>query len=63
VTSVVVLVSVVVALYASDSAVRVIAVKILPQYTAADPEIRARFEREAQSVAALERTVSSRSCP
>ena len=32
---------------------RVIAIKILPQATAADPEVRARFEREAQSVAAL----------
>ena len=32
---------------------RPIAIKILPQATAADPERRARFEREAQSVAAL----------
>jgi eukaryotic-like serine/threonine-protein kinase len=32
---------------------RAIAIKILPQTTAADPEVRARFEREAQSVAAL----------
>ena len=32
---------------------RTIAIKILPQVAAADPERRARFEREAQSVAAL----------
>ena len=32
---------------------RAIAIKILPQATAADPERRARFEREAQSLAAL----------
>ena len=28
---------------------RVVAIKILPQATAADPDVRARFEREAQS--------------
>src|SRR5262245_3602311 len=32
---------------------RTIAIKILPETTAADPERRARFEREAQSIAAL----------
>src|SRR5262249_22560409 len=32
---------------------RSIAIKILPEATAADPERRARFEREAQSIAAL----------
>jgi serine/threonine protein kinase len=32
---------------------RDVALKILPAHTAADPERRARFEREAQSVAAL----------
>src|SRR6516164_3903609 len=32
---------------------RVIAIKVLPEATAADPERRARFEREAQSIAAL----------
>src|SRR5262245_20137912 len=32
---------------------RDIAVKILPQHTASDPERRTRFEREAQSIAAL----------
>jgi serine/threonine protein kinase/tetratricopeptide (TPR) repeat protein len=32
---------------------RVIAIKVLPETTAADPERRARFEREAQSIAAL----------
>jgi serine/threonine protein kinase/Tol biopolymer transport system component len=32
---------------------RAIAVKVLPEATAADPDRRARFEREAQSIAAL----------
>src|SRR5262249_35949823 len=32
---------------------RVIAIKVLPPTIAADPERRARFEREAQSIAAL----------
>ena len=32
---------------------RNIAIKVLPEMTAADPERRARFEREAQSIAAL----------
>ena len=32
---------------------RAIAIKILPETTAADPERRARFEREAQTIAAL----------
>jgi serine/threonine protein kinase/tetratricopeptide (TPR) repeat protein len=32
---------------------RVIAIKVLPEATAADPDRRARFEREAQSAAAL----------
>jgi Tol biopolymer transport system component/serine/threonine protein kinase len=32
---------------------RDVAIKILPQHTAADPARRARFEREAQSIAAL----------
>src|SRR6516225_7384225 len=32
---------------------RVIAIKVLSEATAADPDRRARFEREAQSVAAL----------
>src|SRR5262252_4417166 len=32
---------------------RDVAIKVLPETTAADPERRARFEREAQSVAAL----------
>src|SRR6516225_2296268 len=32
---------------------RVIAIKVLPEATAADPDRRARFEREAQSIAAL----------
>ena len=32
---------------------RDVAIKILPQQTASDPERRARFEREAQSIAAL----------
>jgi serine/threonine protein kinase len=32
---------------------RTIAIKVLPETTAADPERRARFEREAQSIAAL----------
>ena len=32
---------------------RAIAIKILPQAMAADPERRARFEREAQTLAAL----------
>src|SRR6516164_9108282 len=32
---------------------RVIAIKVLPEATAANPERRARFEREAQSIAAL----------
>src|SRR6516164_11287526 len=32
---------------------RDIALKVLPETTAADPERRARFEREAQSIAAL----------
>ena len=32
---------------------RVVALKILPTTTAADPDVRARFKREAQSVAAL----------
>jgi serine/threonine protein kinase len=32
---------------------RDIAIKVLPETTAADPERRARFEREAQSIAAL----------
>src|SRR5215468_3219568 len=32
---------------------RDIAIKVLPEATAADPERRARFEREAQSIAAL----------
>jgi Tol biopolymer transport system component len=32
---------------------RDVALKILPEHTAADPERRARFEREAQSLAAL----------
>ena len=32
---------------------REVAIKVLPQQTAADPDRRARFEREAQSIAAL----------
>jgi serine/threonine protein kinase len=32
---------------------RDVAIKVLPDTTAADPERRARFEREAQSIAAL----------
>jgi serine/threonine-protein kinase len=32
---------------------RDVAIKVLPQHTAADPDRRARFEREAQSIAAL----------
>src|SRR3954468_13771152 len=32
---------------------RVIAIKVLPRQTAADPEAIARFEREAKAVAAL----------
>jgi serine/threonine-protein kinase len=32
---------------------RAIAIKVLPETTAADPDRRARFEREAQSIAAL----------
>jgi serine/threonine protein kinase len=32
---------------------RVIAIKVLPEATAANPERRTRFEREAQSIAAL----------
>src|SRR5262245_14100683 len=32
---------------------RVVAIKILPETTAGDPERRSRFEREAQSIAAL----------
>ena len=32
---------------------RVTAIKVLPETTAADPARRARFEREAQSIAAL----------
>jgi eukaryotic-like serine/threonine-protein kinase len=32
---------------------RAIAIKILPETTAADPQRRARFEREAQTIAAL----------
>jgi serine/threonine protein kinase len=32
---------------------REVAIKVLPQHTASDPDRRARFEREAQSIAAL----------
>jgi serine/threonine protein kinase len=32
---------------------RDVAIKVLPPHTASDPERRARFEREAQSIAAL----------
>jgi serine/threonine protein kinase len=32
---------------------RAIAIKILPEATAADPDRRARFEREAQAIAVL----------
>ena len=32
---------------------RIVAVKVLPEYVAADPEERQRFEREAKTLAAL----------
>ena len=32
---------------------RIVAVKVLPEHVAADPELRQRFEREAKTLAAL----------
>jgi serine/threonine-protein kinase len=39
---------------------RVVAIKVLPEHVAADPELRQRFEREAKTLAALSHRTSVR---
>ena len=41
---------------------RTVAVKVLPPGVAADPDRRARFEREARAVAALQHPYSPTAC-